>query len=130
MCHGSCTCVCMDHSKCHSWVSVPEGDKCMCTALRNLASKVLLNCHWCVPDMFHVSCDYSACLHYQHSVGLPSVVIALAFHDHCMHPMISRFPPDATVDPAEKNVESLQVSLFWVHGLALILRFCNIHHLY
>ena len=48
------------------WVSAPEGDWHLCSSLCKLFSKVLLNCHWCMPSKVYVSHKDSANLH--HSV--------------------------------------------------------------
>ena len=74
------------------WVSAQEGDQY--SALCDLFPKLLLSCHWCMPDVLHVSHAYSTHLHLSHSEGLLAVGIAVTFHDHAMHPRTPILPLD------------------------------------
>ena len=66
-------------------ISTPEAGLCLCSGFCKVALKVLLNCHWCMPNVLHVLHDYSAHLHHWHSIWLPSVVFTVAFNNHPMH---------------------------------------------
>ena len=76
------------------WASAPESDWCLCSGLCNLVSKVLVNCHWCMPNLLHVLHDYSSCLHHLHMVRSPMMVITVAFNDYTMCPRTPVFHLD------------------------------------
>ena len=111
------------------WISTPENNWCLHSGLGNLVSNALLNWNWYMPNVLHVLHDYSACFHHSHSVGLPSVVFAVAINNHAMHPETPSSIWTTTVDPAEKNIESLyHYSKCML--LTSILRLCNTQHHY
>ena len=61
----------------------PVTDWCLCSGLCKLGSEILLNCHWCKPNVLCIPHDD---LCHSHSIGPPSVAFAASFNYHAMLP--------------------------------------------
>ena len=86
------------------WISDSESGQCLCPGLCRLASKVLLNCHWCVLIVLCVLHDYSSHLCHLHLIWLHLVVFSVVFNDSTMHPGTPSSIWTTTVDPEEKSL--------------------------
>ena len=111
--------VCMDHKKFLDGLLGQCPRRSLVSMLWSLRCCSAVKHHWSMSNVLHVSCNYSAQLQHSHLVQLPSVVTAVAFNDHTMHPRTTVFHLDITIDPAEKNVESLPASLFLLYASCL-----------